>query len=248
MAGGTGVQMVSGTRGRGQCRRIAPLTGLPAPSADWVPEPRNLARRSSVSVTDHSKGSPMTDLDEARRDVSAASAGGAPFLICFGLTLLACAALSFVVPRSTAALLVIFQGAVALPASFLLERRMGHARMAPDNPLRPLSVQLAMSQVLALPAVILVYSLNPGGVPLVMAAIAGGHFLPYAWLQRTSVYVGLAVAVSGGALALQIGLGRVAFPYVLVWMTACYWIAAPLVYRNALGSSRARTTRRAAHT
>lgn len=61
------------------------------------------------------------------------------------------------------------------------------------------------------------------------AAAQPGHLLPDAWLQR-------------------IGLGRVAFPYVLVWMTACYWIAAPLVYRNALGSSRARTTRRAAHT
>ena len=176
----------------------------------------------------------MTDLDTARNDVSAASAGGAPFLITFGATLLVCALVSFVVPRSTAALLVMFQGGLALPAAFLLERRMGTKTMATGNPLRPLSIQLAMSQIVALPVVIAVFSLSPGAVPLAMASIAGGHFLPYAWLQRTAVYGVLGVAVSIGALAIQVVMGAAAFPYVLAWMTACYRAAAPLVYRNAL--------------
>ncbi len=175
----------------------------------------------------------MTKLDDARRDVSAASAGGAPFLLCFGATLLACAVLSLYVTTPTAALVVMFQGGLALPAAFLLERRMGQAPMAADNPLRPLSIQLAMSQVVALPVVILAYSLNPGAVPLAMAAIAGGHFLPYAWLQRTNVYAVLAVAVSAGALVMQMVFGGAAFALVLVWMTGCYWAAAPLVLRNA---------------
>lgn len=172
-------------------------------------------------------------LDNARDEVSASSAGGAPFLICFGATLFACAVASLYVDRQVAALLVMFQGGFALPAAFWLERQMGWKRMAADNPLRPLSVQLAMSQIVAFPVVLVVYSLNPGGVPLAMAAIAGGHFLPYAWLQRTRVYVGLAVVVSAGALAVQIMLGAAAFPVVLLLMTASYWAAAPLVYRNA---------------
>ena len=175
----------------------------------------------------------MIDLNEARRDVSASSAGGAPFLIAFGLTLLACALLSFVLSRSTAALLVMFQGGVALPAAFALERLMGRKRMDAANPLRPLSIQLAMSQVVALPVVILAYSLNPGAVPLAMAAVGGGHFLPYAWLQQTRAYAVLAVAVSIGALAIQVVLGAAAFPIVLLWLTVCYWTAAPIVYRNA---------------
>jgi hypothetical protein len=66
-----------------------------------------------------------------------------------------------------------------------------------------------------------------------MASIAGGHFLPYAWLQRTNVYIGLGVAVSAGALMLQILLGTAAFPFVLLYMTACYAVAAPMVYRAA---------------
>lgn len=175
----------------------------------------------------------MTDLEAARKEVSQSSAGGAPFLISFGATLLLCAIAAFFLSRRTAALAVMFQGGLALPAAFLLERRMGRGAMARDNALRPLSIQLALSQIVAFPVVIATFSLNPGAVPLAMASIAGGHFLPYAWLQRTTVYVWLAVLVSAGALALQIALGRSAFPFILFHMTACYWIAAPLVHRAA---------------
>ena len=178
----------------------------------------------------------LNDLDAAREDVSASSAGGAPFLIVFGATLAICAVASFFVPRQTAALMVMFQGGVALPLAFILERRMSRKAMAPDNPLRPLSIQMAMSQSVALPVVIAMYSLNPGAVPLAMASIGGGHFLPYAWLQRTRAYVVLGVAVAVGAYAIQMALGARAFPYVLLFMTACYWIAAPVVYRRATSS------------
>ncbi len=175
----------------------------------------------------------QNDLEAARADVSASSAGGAPFLICFGVTLAACAVASWFVPRSTAALMVMFQGGIALPAAFLLERAMSKKAMAADTPLRTLSIQMAMSQVVALPVVIAMFSLNPGGVPLAMAAIGGGHFLPYAWLQRTSAYVVLGVAVSVGAFAIQIALGARAFPWVLLYMSLCYWVTAPVVYRRA---------------
>lgn len=175
----------------------------------------------------------MTDLDVARKEVSESSAGGAPFLLCFGASLLACGIAAFFISREEAALAVMFQGTVALPAAFLLERRLGWGPMAADNPLRSLSVQLAMSQIVAFPVVFAMYDIRPGAVALAMASIAGGHFLPYAWLQRTNVYVWLGVAVSAGALAIQIALGADAFPFVLLHMTACYWVAAPLVYRAA---------------
>jgi hypothetical protein len=173
------------------------------------------------------------DLDRARQEVSRSSAGGAAFLICFGTSLLICAIATFYVPVKQAALMVMFQGGVALPAAFVLERKLAWGRMAKENPLNALSVQLAMSQIVAFPIVIAMYSLRPGAVPLAMASIAGGHFLPYAWLQRTNVYVWLAVAVSAGALVLQVMLHAAAFPYILMHMTLCYWIGAVLVYRAA---------------
>lgn len=173
------------------------------------------------------------DLDHALTEVSASSAGGAPFLIAYGLTLLITAVLYFFIPIETAALVAMFQGGVALPLAFWLERRMGSTTMAEDNPLRPLSVQMAMSQILALPALIVVFNLNPIMVPVVLAAIGGAHFLPYAWLHRTRIYAGFAVAVSIGAFVLQILLRSEAFPYILLFMSASYWLTAPLVYRHA---------------
>src|SRR5262249_3399878 len=136
-------------------------------------------------------------------------------------------------PVRTAALIAMFQGNAALPLAFWLERRSGSRRMSPDNPLRPLSTQLAMSQIVALPAVIIAFSLDPAAVPAALAAVGGGHFLPYAWLQRTRVYLALGVAVSLGAVALQATLRATSFPYILLYVGAVYLITAPLVYRHA---------------
>jgi hypothetical protein len=173
------------------------------------------------------------DLKQAQDNVSASSAGGAPFLIAYGATFFLTALLSFVLPRPTAALIALFQGAVALPIAFWLERRMGSQRLSPDNPLKSLSAQMAMSQALALPALIVVYSLNPSAIPVVLAGVGGVHFLPYAWLHRTRIYAILAGAVAIGAFALQLVLRSEAFPFILLYIAAVYWVAAPLVYRHA---------------
>ena len=159
--------------------------------------------------------------------------GGAPFLIAYGATFFITAILSFFVSRPTAALIAMFQGGVALPAAFWLERKMGSKRMAADNPLRSLSVQLAMSQAVGLVVFILVYSLNPGGIPLALASLGGVHFLPYAWLHRTRIYIYFAIAVSMGAFALQVWLGSRAFSFILLYVAVVYWVTAPLVYRHA---------------
>ena len=176
---------------------------------------------------------PITDLNRARHDIVTSSAGGAPFLICFGATIALSALIWPLFPVKIAALIVMFQGNLALPAAFWLERRMGWTTMAPDNPLKSLSIQLAMSQIIAFPAVIVAYDLSPTAVPVTLASIAGGHFLPYSWLQRTPVYIALAIAVSAGALAIQIALGAAAPRWILLFMSACYWIGAAAIYRAA---------------
>jgi hypothetical protein len=173
------------------------------------------------------------DLRQAFHEVSASSAGGAPFLITYGATFLITAVLSFFLPKPTTAIIAMFQGALALPAAFWLERRMGSLRLSQDNPLRVLSGQMAGSQALGLPVLILVYSLNPGGIPMALASLGGVHFLPYAWLHRTRLYIYFAAAVSVGAFVIQLLLGPAAFTYILLYVGVVYWIAAPLVYRNA---------------
>lgn len=59
------------------------------------------------------------DLGQALDDVSASSAGGAPFLIAYSLTFLVTATLSFFIPKPVTALIAIFQGGLTLPITFL---------------------------------------------------------------------------------------------------------------------------------
>ena len=174
-----------------------------------------------------------TDFKQAFTEVSASSAGGAPFLICYGVTFLITAVLSFFLPRPTTAIIAMFQGGLALPAAFWLERKMGSRRMSNANPLKALSAQMAMSQSLALPLLILVYSINPGAIPLAMACLGGVHFLPYAWLHRTRIYAILAFVLAFGAFAMQVFLGKDAFSFILLFVAVIYAVAAPLVYQKA---------------
>ncbi len=183
------------------------------------------------------------NLDQAFTEVSVSSAGGAPFLIAYGVTFIITGILSYLLPAETAALIAMFQGAVALPAAFWLERRMGRGRMSVDNPLRALSKQLAFSQVLALPALIVAFNLNPRSIPVILAGLGGVHFLPYAWLHRTRSYVVLGIAVSLGAFGLQLLLGATAFHINLLYVGVVYWLFAPAVYRHAARFGKALTDR-----
>ena len=83
------------------------------------------------------------------------------------------------------------------------------------------------------------YSLNPGAIPVVLASLGGVHFLPYAWLHRTRVYMYLGLVLGFGAFGLQVIRGSNAFTAILLFQAAVYWIAAPLVYRNARRLARA---------
>ena len=171
---------------------------------------------------------------QALDEVSASSAGGAPFLICYGITFIITAVLSFFLPRETSAIIVMFQGGVALPASFQLERMMGQGRMSAENPLKNLSAQLAVSQALAIPFLIVAYTVNPNQIPVIMAGLGGVHFLPYAWLHRTRLYIAIGVIISLGAFALILASSvSNSYPYILLLVGLTYLAASPLVYRHA---------------
>lgn len=177
----------------------------------------------------------FNSFQQALDDITARSAGGAPFLFAYGITFVCTAILSFFVSKSTAALVAMFQGSVALPLAFWLERQLRCQTASikrPSNPLDALSAQLAMSQVLGLPALIVANSLNPGAIPVLLSSLSGMHLFPYAWLHRTRVYLWLAIATSIGGFVLQLALGSSAFSYILLYVGVLYLAAAPI--RNGL--------------
>ena len=147
-------------------------------------------------------------VDEEREQSFAANRGGFSFLLVHGLTWTAAAVLSFVLSLKLAALLYLFQGFVAFPASLIVERLLGLRTLSGrDNSLVNLFVLIAMSQGLALPASIVAYSLDPRYLPVVFAATNAGHFLAYAWLYRTKAYALLALVVAFGPFCLLVATG-----------------------------------------
>ncbi len=146
---------------------------------------------------------------DAERDESlAANRGGFSFLFVHGLTWIVAAALTFVLPLKDAALVYLFQGFVAFPASLVLERLLGFRTLSTrENSLVSLFVLIAVAQGLALPASIVAFNLDARYLPVVFAATNGGHFLPYSWLHRTRAYVLLAVVAALGPYALVLVAG-----------------------------------------
>jgi hypothetical protein len=146
-------------------------------------------------------------LDE-RDAARSANLGGFTFLIVHGVTFALAGLASFALELEVAALAYLFQGIVAFPLSLLLERAQGFRMLGKENSLTPLFIQVASIQLLALPAVIYIFELDPRFVPAAFAAVAGAHFLPYVWLQRTPIYGVLAVFMSFVPWGLLILLGR----------------------------------------
>jgi hypothetical protein len=112
------------------------------------------------------------------------------------------------------------------------KRWLGTGPLPTSHPLRSLSIQLAMVRILALPAVILMYTVNPAVVPATFAAIGGAHFLPYVWLHRTRIYLFLGLAISLGSWGVTIGFGEDAYRLVLIWWPLCYAVGAGLLLRR----------------
>lgn len=149
--------------------------------------------------------------DVERDESLLANRGGFSFLLVHGLTWIAAAALTYVLPLKAAALVYLFQGFIAFPASLLLERVLGYRTLSTrDNSLVSLFVLIAVAQGLALPAAIVVLNLDPRYLPVVFAATNGGHFLPYSWLYRTRAYIVLAVVAAFGPFALLVSTGPAA--------------------------------------
>ena len=168
-------------------------------------------------------------VDDARSDTTRSSGGGVAFLVAYAMTLGACGLLGLYATPNQTALATLIQGGLALPLAFGLEHFMGFPVMRADNPLKPLVISMALTQVVALPAVFIVHALDPTWVPAAFAAVAGGHFLPYAWVHRTRIYLFLGIAVALVPAGIRLFGGPSAAPYSLLAWSTLYLLGAILI-------------------
>lgn len=169
---------------------------------------------------------PMSEIDAIRQQGILSSLAGFPILLVFGFAWNAAGALTYLVPRDVAPWVYAFVGIPAMPIAIALERRMGYVRAANPDPLLPLTLQILFVQVVAFPAILLVWETAPSYVPVAFAAIVGAHFLPFQWVYRTTLYGILGVVVAVGPFALAVLFGEAALHYTGFFVGAAMLVGA----------------------
>jgi hypothetical protein len=150
----------------------------------------------------------MSELDALRRRAILSSLAGFPFLLVFGVVWTVAGALTYVIPREIAPWTYVFLGMPAMPVAMALERRLGYVPATRPDPLLPLTLQILFVQIVAFPAILIVWNTAPGYVPVAFAAVVGAHFLPFQWIYQTKVYGFLGVAVAVGPFVLAMIRGQ----------------------------------------
>jgi hypothetical protein len=194
------------------------------------------------------------EVDAVREHGVVASLAGFPILLVFGVVWLAAGALSYAVPREHVPWAYLTLGLPAMPLAIALERRVGYLPPPAPDPLLPLTLQLLFVQILAFPAVLLVWDAAPAYVPVAFAAIVGAHFLPFKWVYATNIYLVLAVAVAVGPFFIALATGVRSMHYTGFFVGACLLTAAAALrayaretWRRIEGRSDHRSVGRSAH-
>ncbi len=172
-------------------------------------------------------------LDALRRQAILSSVAGFPFLLVFACVWTAGAVASYLVPRDVAPWIYVLLGMPATPVAIALERRVAYLRVEGPDPLLPLTLQLLFVQMVAFPAVLLVWNFAPDFVPVALAAVVGAHFLPFQWVYRTRIYGVLGVVVAAGPYALAVFFGADALHYTGFFVGAALFTGALCVRSHA---------------
>lgn len=175
-------------------------------------------------------------IDAVRRQAILSSLAGFPFLLVYAFAWIAAGALSYLVPSAVAPWIYLLGGIPAAPIAIALERRVGYVRVTGPDPLLPLTLQILFVQIVAIPAVMIVWSLAPNYVPVAFAAVVGGHFLPFQWVYRTRLYGILGVTVAGGSYLLAAAFGQKSIHYT------GFFVGATLLFGAFAARAHARAT------
>ncbi len=136
------------------------------------------------------------ELTLAHQDIIDTTWSGFTFLLANGIGWIFIGALAFKLSEKKIALLLLLIGLVTMPLAFGLRFALGLPDYNPENPLNRIGLLLAFVPAAAFPAILIAYFKIPKFMPCIVAAILGGHFLPYSWLYQTNVYLFLGITVS----------------------------------------------------
>jgi hypothetical protein len=186
-----------------------------------------------MSDITHPAAKPASEIDALRLHGILSSLAGFPILLVFGFVWTTAGALTYVVPRDMAPWLYLVLGMPAMPIAIALERRLGYIPAPSPDPLLPLTLQILFVQIVAFPAILLVWDATPALVPVAFAAVVGAHFLPFHWVYRTSLYTVLGIVVAVGPFALAVLFGEKALHYTGFFVGAALFAGAAAARAHA---------------
>ncbi len=128
-------------------------------------------------------------------------------------------------PAPRAVLYSFFLTGLVFPLGVALTRAAGGNLFSKSAGLTPLGLLLAALQAFFWPIIALVYVLSPAWTPWAMAILFGSHFLPYAWLHRSSAYAFLSASVAIVLTTLALVTRDPMTTTVPLVTAACYAIA-----------------------
>ena len=141
------------------------------------------------------------DLVESLTLLAKQNVFGVAFLSAYGLTWLTCGYLWWRATERVAAFATLFQGMVAFPVALgvsALIGAIGQQRPVPEE-ITQLSVLIGTSQLLGLPLLIyLIVKRHYTLMPFVFATVTAIHFVLYAWLYQTLIYLVMATLIALG--------------------------------------------------
>ena len=181
----------------------------------------------------------MSELDELRQRAILSSLAGFPFLFVMGIAWLVGGVLSYLVPGSFAPWVYPCLGGAAMPIAITLERRWGYCPAPDPDPLLPLTLQLLFVQIVAFPAILLVWDSAPHFTPVAFAAIVGAHFLPFQWVYRTRTYLVLGIGVAAGPFVLAVMVGAAVLHYTGFFVGSALLVGSLFVRAHARATWRA---------
>lgn len=133
---------------------------------------------------------------------------GFGFLLAYGATWMVAAGLGHRFGDRIGAYAALFQGMVGLPLGLGLTAVAATAPRPQDALLGQLSLYLSMGQLLVLPlAIVLVVRSRYLWAVSLLALVLAVHFVPYAWLYGTPVYLVVGAVVAVGT-AVLVGVDR----------------------------------------
>lgn len=154
----------------------------------------------------------MPQLDDIRQQGILASLAGFSFLLVMGLAWIVGSVLSYWVPIDIRPWIYPCIGGAAMPIAIALERRLGYIPAPNPDPLLPLTLQLLFVQIVAFPAILLVWDSTPHLTPVAFASVVGAHFLPFQWIYCTKVYLALGIAVAVWPFLMALFVGPLVLP------------------------------------